>query len=144
MTRGTKFLAARDCGFGDNARPDPRRARLLGNALRELDQFLRNLADVVDIAGDSEAPHRPRLHALSRSRACLFHCEGVVRRPDQRGGGWMTAGWSTSGAALDQIPLGDFLRPTGADLRSICRFYDRLAADLVSRHHPVARAAADA
>lgn len=155
MTRGTAFLRARVGMLGLPTLPEEqgRRARMIGNALRELDHFLNILVEATQIV---PARHRladrhntarqwrdlqrsrslsessyPRLRALGRSRACLFHCFGIVRRADARDGAWMTAGWSSDGNTLDRVPLGEALSPSPAHLLDTCRFYDGIASDLV-------------
>ncbi|MGI4732828.1 MAG: hypothetical protein ACRYFW_13930 [Janthinobacterium lividum] len=130
------------------------RARLAGNGLRELDRFFNLLIDAaVEASGGSARPdqantaakyraiaapervsrddHR-RLLALGRTRACLFYCEGVVRRADRRGGTTMTAGWPDARGRLRVLRLGDELRPDAGDLSSVAGFYRRLADRIAS------------
>jgi len=69
-----------------------------------------------------------RLRALGRSRACLWHCHGLVRRPDLHGGAWMTAGWlAPASTQLRRYPLGERLTPDGGDLIGVGTFYRQLA-----------------
>ena len=75
-----------------------------------------------------------RLRALFRSTAALRHCAGLARRPDRRGGASMTLGWPGGGGGLASVALGAPVDPTAADLGSVCAFYDRVAADLLSAH----------
>jgi hypothetical protein len=131
------------------------RAKVIGNGLRELDRFLNLL---IDAASDAEGlPVRPgqrntanklaayraalalpndddrRLRALGRSRDCLFHCGGRVRRGDHRGGMTMTVGWSERPGAdvpLDRVTIGQELTVTRGDLDDVCRFYRRIAHEL--------------
>ncbi len=159
MRRGTRFLAAIAAGtaFGT---PWPTghggrvRALYLGNCLRELDRFLHVLMD--EIAGGE--PIRPlslhhttanklgghaharwdmaadqaRLNALCRSRTCLFHHDGWVRRPDLPRGRWMTAGWPAPASnTLRRYAVGEHLHLSGADLADTCAFYQHLADRLV-------------
>jgi hypothetical protein len=82
------------------------------------------------------SPDHRRLRALGRSRDCLFHCGGMVRRADSRAGSMMTTGWSArsaTDAGLMAFPLGSRLRIDRTDIEDICRFYDRLADDLLSQ-----------
>jgi hypothetical protein len=129
-------------------------ARFLGNCLGELDRFLhvlmdevapglgaapaplqRNAANKLAALGPGVpdlGPTRLRLRALGRSRACLFHCRGVVSRADAPGLRWMTAGWPGPDAALRRYDLGEQLSPAAADMADIALFYDRLADQLTS------------
>ena len=127
---------------------------MLGNGLRELDRFLSVLIDeVAATAGlDDDAlgllrtrrntaaklillhaaqgrssPHDRRLRALGRSRDCLFYCDGLVRRADRRGGRSMTAGWPAR-----RSPLGSRLTLHRGDLADVCRFYERVADELLA------------
>jgi hypothetical protein len=69
-----------------------------------------------------------RLRALGRSRACLWHCHGLVRRPDLNGGAWMTAGWSIPASTqLRRYALGEHLTPSGRELIDVSAFYHQLA-----------------
>ncbi|WP_375270270.1 hypothetical protein [Sphingomonas sp.] len=133
------------------------RARYVANCLRELDTFLKGLLDQVapsppdrprrhnaanrvhDVAyrTPTRAAALPaiailaddvaRLRALGRSRACLWHCHGLVRRPDSGGGAWMTAGWHAPASAdLRRYALGDHLAPSGRDLIGVGSFYHQL------------------
>jgi hypothetical protein len=104
------------------------RAKVIGNGLRELDRFLNLLIDAVSDADGlpvrpgqrntanklsayraaKSLPNRDdgRLRALARSRDCLFHCGGRVRRGDRRDGVAMTVGWperSGGDAPLDRV-----------------------------------------
>lgn len=159
MRRGTRFLADMAAGAAFTT-PWPAgqggriRALYLGNCLRELDRFLHVLMD--EIAG--EGPGRPlslrhttanklgghaharwdmaadqtRLNALCRSRTCLFHDDGQVRRPDRPRGRWMTAGWpAPASTTLRRYAVGEPLHLSGADLADTCAFYQRLADRLV-------------
>jgi len=134
------------------------RARYVANCLRELDTFLKGLLDQVaptafgrprrhnaasrvhDLARlptyqDRRSPPLAilssdvaRLRALGRSRACLWHCHGLVRRSDQDGDAWMTAGWHAPGSTqLRRYALGDRLTPQGGDLIGVGAFYRQLA-----------------
>ena len=153
VRRGAAFMAR---GLSHPRAPpasDPmaerRRARLAGNALRELDRFLNLLIDAAtEAAGGAARPdqantaakyralaatgrqasedHR-RLLALGRSRACLFYCEGAVRRPDRRGGATMTAGWPDGRGRPLVLQLGQRLRPDHRALDDVARFYEALA-----------------
>ncbi|HEX7851968.1 MAG TPA: hypothetical protein VF485_19705 [Sphingomonas sp.] len=131
------------------------RAKVIGNGLRELDRFLNLL---IDAASDAEGlPVRPgqrntanklaayraamalpndddrRLRALGRSRDCLFHCAGRVRRGDRRDDMTMTVGWPerpSGDMPLDRVTIGQELTVTRGDLDDVCRFYRRIARDL--------------
>lgn len=131
------------------------RARFVGNCLAELDRFLHVLMD--DLAPGKGLVARPdqrnaankigrlggerdllvrdqtRLRALGRSRACLSRCHGLVRRADERDGGWMTAGWfAPATTVLRRYPLGERLLPSGTDLAEVALFYERVAGGLVA------------
>ena len=141
----------------------PFRAKVIGNGLRELDRFLNLLTDEIaadilhpesDHPGFSRQrntankvrtlrsalalpnPDHDRLRAIGRSRDCLFHCAGIVRRADTRTGRSMTSGWMGSGGTGAPVPrrfaMGERLIITAADLAHICRFYDRIASELVA------------
>jgi hypothetical protein len=134
------------------------RARYVANCLRELDTFLKGLLDHTappppgrprrhnaanrvhdvarrtsgraDIAGRDTivAADVVRLRALGRSRACLWHCHGLVRRADQNSGAWMTAGWhAPASSELRRYALGERLAPVGRDLVGVAHFYHQLA-----------------
>jgi hypothetical protein len=131
-------------------------SKVIGNGLRELDRFLSVLIDEVAdaTAGLDEpslrllrtrrntanklqmlhaahgrgSPHDRRLRALGRSRDCLFYSDGLVRRADSRAGLAMTTGWHLSSA----VPIGDRLDVRHRDLADVCRFYDRLADELIA------------
>jgi hypothetical protein len=133
------------------------RAKVIGNGLRELDRFLNLL---IDAASDAEGlPVRPgqrntanklaayraalalpndddrRLRALGRSRDCLFHCGGRVRRGDRRNGMTMTVGWPGRPGRdlpLDRVRIGQQLTVTRGDLDDVCRFYRHIAHELCS------------
>lgn len=131
------------------------RARVIGNALRELDRFLNLIADeAAHFTGSPPAPGQrntanklrdaamlrlscrdyARLRALGRSRECLFHCNGQVTHGDVRGDPIMTAGWPESDhldAPLRRVSVGDELVVTANDLAEICGFYRLLATRLV-------------
>lgn len=138
----------------------PLRAKVIGNGLRELDRFLSLLIDAVahliappglDRARFSRqrntanklrtirgamalaSPDHDRLLAIGRSRDCLFHCAGIVRRGDNRSARHMTAGWPTSGGGpLHALAIGERLTINALDLHGVCRFYDHVAADLLA------------
>ncbi|WP_174280608.1 hypothetical protein [Sphingomonas bacterium] len=149
MRRGTAFLGGGLSRSGGAPVGASYRARLAGNGLRELDRFLNLLIDAALEAGGGDARPRQantaakyraiapgdrrgvadhrRLLALGRSRACLFYCDGVVRRPDRRGGATMTLGWPGADGRLEVRRLGEQLWLDAADLGDIARFYRRLA-----------------
>jgi hypothetical protein len=136
------------------------RAKVIGNGLRELDRFLNLLIDEVAVvvappeidrarlarqrntanklrairgAMALASPDHDRLLAIGRSRDCLFHCAGVVRRGDSRSAPRMTAGWPASrGRPLRSFAVGEPLAIDAAALHDVCRFYDRVAADLLA------------
>nr|WP_277998525.1 hypothetical protein [Sphingomonas liriopis] len=125
----------------------------MGNCLRELDRFLHILleeragAAPVTLslryttahrlgdhacAGWNPAADQTRLRALSRSRICLLHGGGRVRRPDMPQGRWMTAGWcEPSSARLRRYAMGEMLRPSAHDLAGVGLFYRTLADRIV-------------
>lgn len=137
------------------------RAKVIGNGLRELDRFLNVMIDEVArliapvaidparFAGQRNtanklrliralmglpSPDHGRLRAIGRSRDCLFHCIGIVRRGDQRHDCQMTAGWPPSNdsefAPGLTVTIGEPLDILPIDLARVCRFYDRVAHDL--------------
>ncbi len=124
--------------------------KVIGNGLRELDRFLNlligevALALALPIARDEantanrlsrfreglglDDPDHARLRAIGRSRACLFYCNGVVRRADETGGGAMTAGWWSEARepVLRRVAMGERLTVSARDLAEICDFYESL------------------
>ena len=156
LRRATAFLSGdRPPSCRSDASDAP--PRVLGNALRELDRFLhilidevacahglpprteqRNTANKLEPLSHALPGSGRRLRALGRSRACLFYTGGVVRRADVPGGAWMTAGWPLAGE-LRRFALGQQLSPSAADLADVCRFYDRLGAELVRGLYESAR-----
>lgn len=123
----------------------PHRAKVIGNGLRELDRFLNLLIDEVaalimppgidharfarqrnsanKLRGVRAAmalpsPDHEPLRAVGRSRDCLFHCAGKVRRDHPCIFGMTVAeGW---------------LIVTPHNLERICYFYEQIAADLIA------------
>jgi hypothetical protein len=162
LFRGAAFLGAclrapivDDAESGSPAIAGCYRAKVIGNGLRELDRFLNLLIDAVSSA--EGLPVRPgqhntanklsayratkslpnhdedRLRALGRSRDCLFHCGGRVRRGDCRDAVAMTVGWpgrAANDAPLDRVMVGQDLTVTRGDLDDVCLFYRRIANDL--------------
>lgn len=157
LERGAHFLGR---GLaGDAAMPQAiagrYRAKVIGNGLRELDRFLCHLVQALaEMRGMTmpEAewntankvarlrqhlgladPDRDRLLALARTRDCLFHCGGLVRRPDARGGAAMTIAWyGAGGTGLRRVALGERLEVSAPELLEICHYYRALAATLVN------------
>ncbi|MDB5737980.1 MAG: hypothetical protein JWO65_1648 [Sphingomonas bacterium] len=146
LSRATGFFGA---GYGLDG---PHRAKVIGNGLRELDRFLNLLLD--EVAAVLGLPNRSvfvrqrntanklraieramacpsgdaeRLRAIGRARDALFHCAGIVRRADDRGGDRMTMGWRAPCVAV-----GDPIAVGAIELASICRFYDRIARRLIA------------
>ncbi len=159
LKRGTRFLTA----LAAEPRltrpwPDGRdrgvRARFFANCLGELDRFLHILMDetapalsvapapdqrnaankIACLTGEAATtPDRRRLRALGRTRACLWHCHGLVRRPDAPDASWMTAGWPhPRTATLQRYRLGEHLAPAGAELADVSLFYEQLAERLIA------------
>ena len=164
LVRGTTFLGGRMADEAIVGNAGALGPKVIANGLRELDRFLGLLideaaaltragrADPIGPGGQrntanklrslhaalgSASPHHARLRALGRSRDCLFHCDGIVRRADERGGTFMTAGWPPSigleDAPLMTVALGEALVISTIDIRRVCDFYDQIAADLVAR-----------
>jgi hypothetical protein len=129
------------------------RARLVGNALRELDRFLNVLADeLAQVIGVPAAPrqhntanklrdigslrlsvadHR-RLRALGRSRERLARGRGL-RSAGDGGAPWEFAARGAADPAdrRGRSPVvGDTMVVTGDDLASIAAFYRRLATTI--------------
>ncbi|WP_234149864.1 hypothetical protein [Sphingobium sufflavum] len=127
VRRGALFVAsgcqAPGGGMGTTV-TGPYRAKVIGNSLRELDRFLNLLADEVGrtmarSAADMGAirrehntankirglrgrrglasPDHDRLRALGRSRDCMVHCDGLVKRGDGPDAAYLTLGWTAGG-----------------------------------------------
>lgn len=168
LVAGCHFLGSGRAGTNRETPDDRLRARVIGNGLRELDRFLnlligevaRSLAVPIPVDEHHTAnrlrrlrhalgitdPDHARLMAIGRSRACLFHCWGMVRRADQPGERGMTSGWWAAGGearALRVVALGDRLAVSATDLAEMCRFYEILAGELLGQAmaRPAARAA---
>lgn len=153
LLRATRFLrgdGAADAPAGTLPFEGPYRSKVIANALRELDRFLNVLIDAAQLQrGVMPAPRRhnaanklgacdarPRLLALGRSRDCLFHCDGLVRRGDTRGSQMLTAGWTErDGTTLQRFAVGTRLEMTRADLIGVADFYAALGARLIG-HAP--------
>jgi hypothetical protein len=133
---------------------------MVGNGLRELDRFLsilldevarsagwapieideiarmRNTSTKLDIVSEKSGTRidgSDRLLALSRCRALLFYCGGVVRRGDRRGIVGLTLGWPSDmqdGAAAI-LQRGDRMIVGPDQLAWICSFYERLGSLLL-------------
>jgi hypothetical protein len=153
LRRATRFLGAGlAAGEGMPARlgAGPFRAKVLGNGLRELDRFLNVLVDEVAASHGLDLPTerntanklgrlRPtlageradhaRLRALGRSRECLFHCNGRVRRGDSRTEAVMTAGWPAD--APRRFAVGEELTMSADELAEVCAFYLGIADRLL-------------
>jgi len=164
LFRGATFLGAclrtpiaHDVESGLPAIVGRHRAKVIGNGLRELDRFLNLLIDAASTAeglpvhpGQRNTANKlsayraakslpndddARLRALGRSRDCLFHCGGRVRRGDRRDALAMTVGWPARagyGAPLDRVMVGQDLHVTRSDLDDVCLFYREIARDLCS------------
>lgn len=160
LDRGARFLSAglrpqQDAPPGAIA--GQYRVKVIGNGLRELDRFLNLLLDEASLRigfpalpgqrntanklrqfrtaiGIDREADLARLHALARSRDCLFYSGGIVTRGDLRGGPSMTVGWSGPDLAkgLRRFAVGEELEVTAADLAGICAFYEALAAEVVA------------
>lgn len=103
----------------------------------------RNTANklrMLNVTLGRDSPDHRRLRALGRSRDCFFYCGGLVRRADSRAESFMTTGWPNrsveAGSALMKLPLGRRLTLDHADIADICRFYDRLADELLAASRP--------
>ena len=161
LRNGTRFLGSGLSHAGPAPIGGRHRAKVIGNGLRELDRFLsvlldevalavgweradlQRLANVRNTANKLGAIHgwlgRPsddlaRLRALGRCRDCLFHCNGVVRRGDERRAPGMTVGWpadANGDGAGARLALGERLAVSAADLAWVCAFYERIAGDLL-------------
>lgn len=163
LVRGAAFLGGRRMASEIAGGMGAPHARAVANGLRELDNFFSVLIDEVaaltcaghmapagpgrwrntanklrsfNAAMGFASPDHARLRALGRSRDCLFHCGGIVRRADERGGTYMTAGWPPSlgleDAPLMRVVLGETLAISAMDVRRVCDFYERIAIDLVA------------
>jgi hypothetical protein len=159
FSRATLFLGNGLSTAGAGPITGPLRNKVIGNSLRELDRFLNLLIDQIaamvlpEEAGPGferqrntankyrtlraalvlPSPDHDRLRAIGRSRDCLFHCGGIVRRGDRRGDTAMTAGWARADSRRGgRVSIGDRLIIDAADLTALCRFYDALAGDLLT------------
>jgi len=156
LERGAQFLGRGLDSGAARTIVGPYRAKVIGNGLRELDRFLQllvlaiaktrgialpeqerhtaNLVARLRQALGTADPDRARLLALGRTRDCLFHCGGLVRRGDARGGAVMTIGWHAAGAggSLLRVAVGERLDPSARELLDICLYYRALAARLLS------------
>jgi hypothetical protein len=163
LDRGASFLGAglrMPAGAGQPTPPAVLPAgfpaKVIGNALRELDRFLNLLIDEAMRADGLQAfpgrrntanklqayrtatclPHADdaRLRALGRSRDCLFHCGGRVSRGDGRGERFMTLGWpgsAAAGAPLRRAVVGSELAVGIDELAQVGVFYRGIAAGIV-------------
>jgi hypothetical protein len=156
LERGAQFLGQGLVREQGTPRPvqGRYRAKVIGNGLRELDRFLchlvQALAEARGIAMREEGrntankvtqlrghlglddPDRARLVALARTRDCLFHCSGLVGRPDMRGGSTMTIAWyGAGGTTLRRAALGERLEVSAPELLEICLYYRELAERLL-------------
>jgi hypothetical protein len=95
-----------------------------------------NKLGLINAALTRDHPDHARLRALGRSRDCLFLGDGLVRRADERHGSSMTAGWPASGGGEDGVmmtmAIGSRLEADMIDIDRVCRFYGRLADDLLA------------
>jgi hypothetical protein len=136
---------------------------VIGNSLRELDRFLNLLADEVartlaqsrddlhairrehNTANKIRAlrdrrglgsPDHARLRALGRSRDCMFHCDGLVKRGDGPGAAYLTLGWTDGSkfadAALLRVGVGERIEMSSLSLIDVGDFYRDAATELVA------------
>lgn len=157
LCRGARFFASRP---GQGTAPPEivvpishrHRSKWIGNGLRELDRFLHHLLDAVAHAhglgaasgrqssaaklgalratlGRGDEDHA-RLLALGSARACLFHCDGILRSPAMAAACWTGLGRYGTPSAPEP---GTMLVIAVEDLHSIGQFYHKLADDLVRR-----------
>jgi hypothetical protein len=153
LLRAAAFVTAR-AHLAHQVGPEPYRAKMIGNALRELDRFLNLLADettrllglplspgqknTANKLGEIDALRLSwgdyqRLRALGRSREILYHCDGRIARGDRPGVARFTTGWQVRDgcdAPLREIAAGTVLTVTDDDLRDAAAFYQRLGLDL--------------
>jgi hypothetical protein len=157
LWRGARFFAS---PAGQGAPPQGlavaishrHRSKWIGNGLRELDRFLHHLLDALGHAhGLGVAPGRrssahklhalraalgrdgddhARLLALGATRACLFHCDGILRSPAMAAACWAGLGRPNTPAAIEQ---GAWLVVLPADLQCVGDFYQELAENLLQR-----------
>ncbi len=158
LERGSRFLGT-GLARADQAGPQPiagrYRAKVVGNGLRELDRFLNVLIGALADAQGRPLPdaqhntanklsafcatlgldNHDRLRALGRSRDCLFHCAGIVRRTDAPGAAAMTVGWWDEGGErpmLRSLELGEELVVTAAQLEEVCLYYAALGQQILA------------
>jgi hypothetical protein len=154
LARATAFLGA---GHGG-----PFGARTFANGLRELDRFLSLLIDEVASSALPPAmdrvafarqrntanklrgvraalglgsPDHERLRAIGRSRERLFHSAAPRHGVDSP----QVPAWLRAAGLGQERRSGPPGRPPGtitAELGEICRFYDRLAAELLAACDP--------
>lgn len=148
LRRGARFL-----GSGQSAVEGCYRAKVIGNGLRELDRFLnvligevarscglglgptqdntanrlRSLRGAMAVADTDHA----RLRAFGRTRDCLFHCAGIVRRGDRRGGAILTTGWRDA-SSLRRVGVGGELIVSAGDIADACSYYENLGGQLLA------------
>jgi hypothetical protein len=114
-------------------------ARSAGWATMDLDEIarMRNTSTKLGIVNERSGARIDgcdRLLALSRCRALLFHCDGVVRRGDRRGVPSLTLGWPCNmqeGAAVI-LQQGDHLIVGARQLAWIGAFYEQLGTLLLA------------
>lgn len=126
---------------------------MIGNGLRELDRFLNVLIGEIARSCGVILPQRQdnsanrlgslraamalddgdqaRLRAFGRTRECLFHCGGTVRRGDVRGGAMLTTGW-LGPAGLRRVAVGSELVVSAGDIAEACSYYEALATRLLA------------
>lgn len=155
LQRGARFFAAHAGATSPSSGQavpisHRHRSKWIGNGLRELDRFLNLLLDAVAQArGLVAAPDQrnsanklralrtalgregddhARLVALAETRACLFHCDGILR-----GSAMAEACWAGLGRLPQPAPAieGAMLVVQPADFRRVGEFYRTLADDLV-------------
>lgn len=161
LQRGAEFLSgafAERVTTGSDDRAGVR-ARVLGNGLREMDLFLRNLlaAVVPPSAGPAPPPRNTarsfrlaadrlnlaecpaaRLQALGRSRNCLYHEHGIVGRADADDPTSMAIGWwdaRADGPALRRVGIGTRITLNRDDVVDVACFYGSLGDALIARQH---------
>jgi hypothetical protein len=99
--------------------------------LRRLHNTARKYRIVCDRFG-LPATSVVQLRALGRNRACLYYCDGVVHRGDDRATPTMSKGWHITTDGSTWIALGCRLEVGAEDLKSISHLYESIAERLVS------------
>ncbi|WP_019517703.1 hypothetical protein [Sphingomonas sp. Mn802worker] len=124
-------------GVLDVVAPTPPGQPRRHNAANRVDRLLRATAPAPTLTAmrmPGVTTDVDRLRALGRSRACLWHCHGLVRRADRPEVAWMTAGWcAPASTRLRRYGVGERMTPGGPELAGVAAFYHDLAGRIARR-----------